>query len=107
MRNEKWFARKVTCQQYSTASEATGWHTQRTKQQDLGVMSSVPPPRFARGTVMEARGSAKFDFCAKHDSNLLFKVSYISKRFVSVAKIRPVIKRGPIKFLDPTFIRVH
>jgi len=32
------FAQKVTCQQYSTASEATGWHTQRTKHQNLALL---------------------------------------------------------------------
>jgi len=48
------FAQKVTRQQYSTASEATGWHTQRTNHQNLGVMSSVPSGRFARGTVLLA-----------------------------------------------------
>ncbi|HZJ43323.1 MAG TPA: hypothetical protein VFD63_06120, partial [Pyrinomonadaceae bacterium] len=46
------FAQKVTCQQYSTAN---GWHTPRTNHQNLGVMSSVPPPRFARATVLNAR----------------------------------------------------
>ena len=40
------FAQKVTCQQYSTASAATGWHTPRTNHQNLGVMSSVPSGRF-------------------------------------------------------------
>ncbi|HZJ43521.1 MAG TPA: hypothetical protein VFD63_07130, partial [Pyrinomonadaceae bacterium] len=34
------------CQHYSTASEATGWHTQRINHQNLGVVSSVPSGRF-------------------------------------------------------------
>ena len=49
------FAQKVTCQHYSTASEATGWHTPRTNHQNLGVMSTVPSGPFARGTVLIAR----------------------------------------------------
>ena len=59
------FAQKVTCQHYSTASEATGWHTQRTNHQILGVMSSVPSGRFARGTVLIARHSPRLEFLCK------------------------------------------
>jgi len=56
----------VTYQQYSTASEATGWYTQRTNDQNFGVMSSVPPPRFARGTVLIARHSPRLEFLFNH-----------------------------------------
>ena len=59
------FAQKVTCQQYSTASEARRWHTQRTNHQILGLISSVPPPRFARGTVLIARHSPRLEFLCK------------------------------------------
>jgi len=42
-------------QQYSSASEATGWYTQATVQQDPSLTVECPSGRFARGTVLIAR----------------------------------------------------
>ena len=57
------FAQKVTCQQYSTASEATGWYPQLSAW--IIVSWRVPPPRFARGTVLIARHSPRLEFLCK------------------------------------------
>jgi len=47
---------------YSTASAATGWHTQQNDRENYSGRFSVPSGRCARGTVIEAQGSANSIF---------------------------------------------
>jgi len=49
--------------QYRERSAAVAHSTNQ--QSDLGLMSSVPPPRFARGTVLIARHSPRLEFLCK------------------------------------------
>ena len=55
---------KATCQQHSTASNATGWHTKEDDCQNGGPEPRLPPGRFD-GSVLIARPSARLGFLCK------------------------------------------